>query len=300
MYNKDVSNLPELLNKKKILVADGAWGTEISKKVPSKDVFPELLNITHPEIIEKIASAYVEAGADIILTNTFGGNFFKLKKYGAEDKIEKINRSGVEISKKAAGNRLVFASVGPTGELLQPYGTLSEKELIDCYRQQVQILINAEADGIVIETMSDVREAVCALIAAKEISKDVVVSITFNHGTKGYKTMMGQGISECAVLLKNNGADVIGSNCGSGIKDFIAIAKEMKKASSLPVWIKPNAGIPQLIAGKTVYPDSPEDMAKYVDELIEAGASVIGGCCGTTPFHIKKIAQVISKYTSRQ
>ncbi|MCM8821265.1 MAG: homocysteine S-methyltransferase family protein [Candidatus Omnitrophica bacterium] len=284
------------MNKKKILVSDGAWGTEISKEKCAKGIYPELLNITHPEIIEKIARSYIEAGADIILTNTFGGNFFKLKKFGAEDRIERINSSGVKISKKVAGNKLVFASVGPTGELLQPYGTLSEKEVFDCYSQQVQILINAGADGIVIETMSDVREAVCALIAARKISKEVVVSITFNPGARGYKTLMGQSPSECATLLKNNGADVIGSNCGSGIKDFVVIAKEMKEASNLPVWVKPNAGVPQLISGKTVYPDTPEDMAQYVYKLIEAGASIIGGCCGTTSLHIKKIAQTVSLY----
>ncbi|MCM8764597.1 MAG: homocysteine S-methyltransferase family protein [Candidatus Omnitrophica bacterium] len=291
-----MGKLLELLNKRKILVADGAWGTEISKEKCAQGIYPELLNIKNPEIIEKIARSYIEAGADIILTNTFGGNFYKLKKYGADDKIEEINRSGVQISKKVAGNKLVFASVGPTGELLQPYGTLKEKELIDCYRQQIRILINAGADGIVIETISDLREAVCALIAAKEISKEVVVSITLNPGPKGYKTLMGQNLFECATLLKNNGVNVIGSNCGSGIKDFVAIAKEMKEATNLPVWIKPNAGIPQLISGKTVYPDTPEYMAQYIYKLIEVGVSIIGGCCGTTPAHIQKIAQAVSHY----
>jgi len=200
-----------------------------------------------------------------------------------------------------AGDNIVLASVGPTGELLQPYGNLGEDEAEDCFKQQIRILIDSGADGILIETMSDVREAKCALKAARSITdKPVVVSITFNPVPDGFKTIMGNTPEECAILLKDFGADVIGSNCGSGIENFVIIARKMKNSSNLPVWIKPNAGIPSLVSGNTVYPDNPEYMAGYVPELIMSGASIIGGCCGTTPLHIRKIALAVSEYISKQ
>lgn len=291
----------EILKEKTVLVADGAWGTEIQKDKNSEGIFPELLNIHNPQIIENIARAYIEAGADIILTNTFGGNLFKLRKYRAEDKFEQINIKGVEISKKVAGDKLVFASVGPTGELLQPYGNMTEKDAQNCYYQQIEILSDAGADGIVIETMSDINEAKCALVAARSITdKTVVVCFTFNQGSNGYKTLMGNSIQQCVSMSKEYGANLIGSNCGSGIEHFIQITKELKNLSNLPVWVKPNAGVPRLVSGKTVYPDSPEYMAGFIPNLITSGASVIGGCCGTTPLHIRKIAQEISRFIAKK
>lgn len=296
-----MNKLEKALKKKQILVADGAWGTEIEKIKNNRIQYPEILNIIQPEIIEKIALSYVEAGADIILTNTFGGNFFKLKKYRAEDQLAQINKNAVEISKKAAGNKMVFASVGPTGEILEPYGNLTEQETMDCYMKQIKILTDNGIDGIVIETMSDIVEARCALIGAKTITdKPVVLCFTFNLTASGYRTLMGNSIQECMEMSKKYGADAVGSNCGSGIKNFITIAKEIKQITNLPVWIKPNAGIPELVDGKTIYQDSPEYMAGFVPELINSGASIIGGCCGTTPLHIQKIAQEISRFLTNQ
>ncbi|MGC8804688.1 MAG: homocysteine S-methyltransferase family protein, partial [Candidatus Ratteibacteria bacterium] len=181
-------NFRQLLEEKKVLVADGAWGTEITKNQQIKFAFPEILNLTHPEIIEKLAASYVEAGADIILTNTFGANILKLKKYGADDRINEINKKGVEISLRAAVNKIVFASMGPTGELLEPYGNITEKEMINCFEQQAEILIKSGADGIVIETMSDIKEALCALKAVKNVTdRTVVVCMTFNKTVNGYR-----------------------------------------------------------------------------------------------------------------
>ncbi|HPP08614.1 MAG TPA: homocysteine S-methyltransferase family protein [bacterium] len=289
-------NFYQLLTEKKVLVADGAWGTEIAKNQQIKFAYPEILNLTHPEIIEKLAASYVEAGADIILTNTFGANILKLKKYGAEDRLNEINKKGVEISLRVAGNKIVLASMGPTGQLLEPYGNIPEKEMINCFEQQAEILIKSGADGIVIETMSDVNEALCALKAVKNITdRTVVVCMTFNKTVNGYRTLMGTRADECAILLKKYGASVVGANCGSGIEDFVSIVKEMNKVN-LPVWVKPNAGIPKLVNGKTVYPHTPEHMAGYVPELIKVGASVIGGCCGTTPLHIREIKKAVSIY----
>ncbi len=292
-----IDKFKKTLDEKKVLVADGAWGTEIAKNEISRGQYPEILNLTHPEIIEDIARKYVEAGADIILTNTFGGNAFKLKKYGVEEKIVEINKRGVELSLKFANKTIVFASIGPTGQLLEPYGDMSEKDAELCFRQQAKILIDSGADGIVIETMSDIREALCALRGVKSITdKPVVVSITFNKNPSGYKTIMGTTPEECATLIEKNGATAVGANCGFGIEDFITIAKEIKSSVALPVWLKPNAGIPRLVSGKTVYPDTPQHMASFVPHLIETGASVIGGCCGTTPEYISEIAQAVFSY----
>lgn len=290
-----------LLKEKKVLVADGAWGTEIAKNEASRGQYPEILNLTHPEIIENIARKYAEAGADIILTNTFGGNIFKLRSYGAEEKIVEINKKGVELSLKFANKVLVFASIGPTGKLLEPYGDTSQQDVESCFRQQARILIDSGADGIVIETMSDIKEAICALRAVKLITnKPVIVSMTFNKNPSGYRTIMGTSPGECAVLIEKNGATGVGANCGFGIENFVGIAKEIKNFTKLPVWLKPNAGIPRLVSGKTVYPDTPEYMASFVPHLIEAGASIIGGCCGTTPQHISQFVQVISRYLKKK
>jgi len=291
-----------LLNKKKVLVADGGWGTEISKNEDASGQYPELLNLTHPEIIENIARRYINAGADIILTNTFGGNALKLKKYGVEEKIAVINKKGVELSLKfATKETIVFASVGPTGQLLEPYGDLATKDAEECFKQQIEILIDSGADGIVIETMSDIREAICALKAAKsKTDKPVVVSITFNKNPTGYKTIMGTSPEKCAELIEKNQATSAGSNCGFGIEDFVTITKEIRNSTILPIWIKPNAGIPRLISGKTIYPDTPQYMASFIPQLIEAGASIIGGCCGTTPQHILEIAKAVHNYLKKK
>jgi len=291
-----------LLNKKKVLVADGGWGTEISKNKDVSVKCPELLNLTHPEIIENIAIGYLKAGADIILTNTFGGNSLKLNKYGVEEKIVEINKKGVDLSLKSATKEtIVLASVGPTGLLLEPYGDITEKDAEECFKQQIEILIDSGADGIVIETMSDIREAICALRAVKsKTNKPVIVSITFNKNSTGYKTIMGTSPEKCAELIEQNQATAAGSNCGFGIEDFVSITKEIRNSTILPIWLKPNAGIPRLVSGRTIYPDTPQYMASFVPQLIEAGASIIGGCCGTTPQHILAIAKAVHNYLKKK
>ncbi|HPP67361.1 MAG TPA: homocysteine S-methyltransferase family protein, partial [bacterium] len=170
-----------------------------------------------------------------------------------------------------------------------------------CFKQQAKILIDSGADGIIIETMSDIKEAICALTAVKSITnKPVIVSMTFNKNLSGYKTIMGTDVKKCIELLEKHGATAVGANCGFGIKDFIDIVGQIKHSTSLPVWIKPNAGIPRLIEGKTVYPDTPEYMASFIPKIIEEGISIIGGCCGTTPRHISKFVQVVSTYWKNQ
>ena len=277
------------LEEKKVLIADGGWGTELYKHGLGPGDAPEAWNIDRPADVRAVALAYVEAGADVILTNTFGGNPIKLAKMGLEGRIEEINRLGVEISKGAAGNRaLVFASVGPTGVFMVPLGKVTESEMVDCFGRQAQILAAAGAEGIVIETMMDLAEAKAALRGVKEsTSLPVAVTLTFTKNPRGYATMMGIRPEQAAAELERAGADIVGANCGAGIDHVIDVARLMSGATALPIWCKPNAGLPELVNEMTVYRETPERMALQLKALVEAGARIVGGCCGTTPAHIR-------------
>lgn len=290
-----MSRLSTLLEQHAHPVADGAWGTELAKRGLSIGEVPETWNLSRSEDIASIARSYVEAGADIILTNTFGGSRLKLAKAGLADQVGVLNRTGAELSKQAAGDGvLVLASIGPTGEFMQPLGLVSQQQMVDCFAEQVQALAEGGADGFVIETMSDLGEATAALRAVRENSElPAVVSMTFEQGPAGYATIMGVKPPQAAAALTEAGADVVGANCGSGIDVMIGVIREMARATSLPLWAKPNAGLPELVAGQTVFRETPEQMAAHVPALIDAGAGVVGGCCGTTPDHIRTIAAVI-------
>jgi 5-methyltetrahydrofolate--homocysteine methyltransferase len=277
------------LEKEKILIADGGWGTELQKRGLPPGEVPEAWNLSRPEDVLAVARSYVEAGADIILTNTFGGSPLKLAKVDLGDKLVEINRRGAEISKQAAGDRaLVFASIGPSGEFMAPLGTISEADMVKGFAEQAQALAEGGADGIVVETMMDLAEAKAAVRATKEsTSLPVAVTLTFNKGPKGYATMMGIRPEQAAAELESAGTDIVGANCGAGIDIMIELMRLMRSATSLPIWCKPNAGLPELIDGKTVYRETPEMMASKLNALVQAGASIVGGCCGTTPAHIR-------------
>lgn len=283
-------DLLELLKDRDLLVSDGAWGTELAKKGYSEGC-PELLNIEHPDVIREVALSYVEAGSDMILTNTFGGNPFKLTKYGLEDRLDEFHRAAVAISREAAdGRALVVGSMGPTGEFMAPLGLVTEDEMTEAFARQVRPMAAEGIDVILCETMTDLSEITCALRAAKENADvPVICSMTFDKGLRGYATMMGVTPADAAKALEEAGADAVGSNCGSGIDNIIEVAALMHPATSLPLWFKPNAGLPELIEGKTVYRESPEDMAAKIPALVAAGASIVGGCCGSTPAHIAAI-----------
>jgi 5-methyltetrahydrofolate--homocysteine methyltransferase len=277
------------LEKEKILIADGGWGTELQKRGLPPGEVPEAWNLSRPEDVLAVARSYVEAGADIILTNTFGGSPLKLAKVDLGDKLVEINRRGAEISKQAAGDRaLVFASIGPSGEFMAPLGTISEADMVKGFAEQAQALAEGGADGIVVETMMDLAEAKAAVRATKEsTSLPVAVTLTFNKGPKGYATMMGIRPEQAAAELESAGTDIVGANCGAGIDIMMELMRLMRSATSLPIWCKPNAGLPELIDGKTVYRETPEMMASKLNALVQAGASIVGGCCGTTPAHIR-------------
>ena len=278
---------------KGVLIADGGWGTELVQKGLGAGEAPEAWNLKRRDEVFAVASSYVQAGADIILTNTFGGTRMKLAKAGLDAQTERLNRLGAEISKQAAANRsLVFASIGPTGEFMKPLGMVSEEEIFRDFAEQAKALAAGGADGIVIETMTDLAEAKSALRAVKENTKlPVAVTMTFDKGRKGYATIMGVRPEQAAQELEKNGADIVGANCGAGIDNMIELMRLMRGATKLSLWCKPNAGLPEFVGGKTIYRETPEMMASHLKPLADSGANIIGGCCGTTPAHIRLFGQ---------
>jgi len=291
-----MSKIIQEIEKGKILVSDGAWGTFLQQKGLSPGECPEEWNISRSDDVFGIAQSYAEAGADMIETNSFGANFFKLKNYGFESRVFEINKAAAEISRKAAGaDRFVLGSVGPTGKLLM-MDEVTEDELYEAFKQQSIALEAGGADAIVIETMTDLEEARIAVKAAKENTGcEVICTMTFDKIIGGeYRTMMGISPTEMAEALVEAGADIIGANCGNGMADMIGIVKEIRQANAtVPILIHANAGMPHYCDGKTTFPESPDDMADRVKEIVEAGANIIGGCCGTTPDHICKVREVV-------
>lgn len=290
-----MNRIIEDLLKSGTVITDGSWGTQLQDKGLSPNECPDSWNLTHPDLVEEVARSYIEAGSKVILTNTFRSNRIALEGFGLEDKVNEINTAGVKISKRAAGDKsYVFASIGPSGKMVMT-GDVTEEQLYKVFKEQSEAIKEAGADGIVIETMSDLTEAKAALKAARETGLPVVVSMVFDSGNNKEYTMMGNSPEEIATELTNEGADVIGANCGQGIEGFTNICKRIKASTSLPVWIKPNAGLPELKGGKTVYATSAEDFAEFIPGMLDSGADFIGGCCGTNPGFIKEISKIISK-----
>jgi 5-methyltetrahydrofolate--homocysteine methyltransferase len=289
-------SLLNVLKEKKILISDGAWGTFLYQRGLKPGECPELWNITHREDVFAIAKSYIDAGADMILTNSFGGSPFKLDLYGLKNKTIELNETAAAISREAAGNdHFVLGSIGPTGVILM-MGEVTESELSDGFYIQAEALKNGGADAICIETMSDIDEACIAIQAAKRATGlETVCTFTFDKTAKNeYRTMMGISPTEMVKAVKDAGANIIGTNCGNGFIQMIDIVREIRKAdNSIPVLVHANAGLPIFQDGKAVYPDTPEMMAANVNELIKSGANIIGGCCGTTPAHISAIADAI-------
>ena len=274
------------------VITDGAWGTQLQLRGLSPGEAPDLWNLAHPEKVSEVAKAYIAAGSQIILTNTFGANQFRLAEVGAADKVKAINETGVQISLDAAGdNALVFASMGPSGKLLMS-GDVSEAELHAAFSQQAQALASAGAQGLIVETMQDLDEARIAIAAAKATGLPVVASMVFDCGKEKDRTMMGATPEQAAAALVDAGADVIGANCGQGIAGFVKICARLKSAAvGHPVWIKANAGLPQMQAGKAVYAMTATEFASHVPVVLAAGANFIGGCCGTSPEFIRDISR---------
>lgn len=273
------------------LYLDGATGSNLQKAGMPTGVCPEAWILEHPEILISLQKEFIKAGTDVLLAPTFSGNRLKLREYGLENKIVEMNRELVALSKKAAvgSDVLIAADMTMTGESLAPMGSLQLEELIDIYKEQAKILVEAGVDLFIVETMMSLAECRAALIAIKEICDlPVVISMTFNEDGR---TLYGTTPESAIVVLQSLGADVVGVNCSTGPKELSEIIAKMKPYANIPLMAKPNAGLPVLVNGETVYDMSAADFASYGPMLVEAGAGMIGGCCGTTAGHIKALVE---------
>jgi methionine synthase I (cobalamin-dependent) len=277
------------------VVLDGAWGTELQARGLALGECPDGWNLSHPDRVEAVARAYVDAGSDLILTNTFRANRISLADAGLDASVREINRAGVEISRRAADGRArVFASVGPSGRLLA-VGDVDEHALHEAFAEQTRALAEGGADAIVIETMSDPVEAAIAVAAARESGLPVVACMVFDSGTDNDRTLTGATVEAAMHALIDAGADVIGANCGHGIEHFVSICARMRAISDRPIWIKANAGLPELNGTRVVYRATPEQFADSIPALLHAGASFVGGCCGTSPAFVTAIRRRVTR-----
>lgn len=275
------------------VITDGAWGTELQKLGLAPGEHPDLWNLSHPERVEDVASRYVRAGSRVILTNTFRSNRIALAGSGRDADVAALNTAGVRISRKAAGTRArVFASVGPTGKMLMSE-EVTEDEIAGAFAEQCHALAGAGADALLIETMSDLQEARIALRAARTTGLPVIVSMVFDSGKEKDRTMMGATPEQVAAALGDAGADAIGANCGLGIEGYVPVCARLRKATHLPLWIKPNAGMPEMVDGRITYRMTPSQFGAGSLDLRREGADFIGGCCGTTPEFILAVSAAL-------
>lgn len=288
--------LTDILSKGDVLVSDGAWGTLLQQNGLKAGECPELMSIERSDVVYSVAQEYINAGSDMIETNSFGGSAFKLEYYGLREKVEEINRKAAELSRKAAGeSKWVIGSMGPTGKMLV-VGDVTEEQLYEAFKQQAIALEKGGADGVIVETMSDVNEAALAVRAVRENTQlTIIASFTFEHTVQDeFRTMMGISPTQAAERALAEGAHIIGTNCGNGYEGLERVIREMADVSkNIPKLIQPNAGIPQNINGVDVFQATPEEMAEKVPLWVEAGAQIIGGCCGTNPEHIRAIREAV-------
>ena len=289
------NNFLELLTSQTLL-ADGAMGTMLHARGVGFDKCFDELNITNPAAVAEIHREYIEAGAQLVITNTFGANRFKLGKHGLEENVKEINHKGVELAKRVISASfkevLIAGDVGPLGVRIAPYGRVQLEDAREAFAEQIQALADAGADLIVIETMSDIYEIREAIKAAREVCDlPVVASVTF---TRDDRTLLGDHPSKVARALHEAGADVIGVNCSGGPAQLLRILKQMNQAvPDGKFWVKPNAGWPEQVGGRIMYPADAEYFGDYALSFREAGACIVGGCCGTTPQHIAAMRKVL-------
>ena len=280
------------------LCGDGAWGTQLmARGLEPGDCF-EAINLERPAVLADIAARYVEAGAELITTNTFGASPLNLAGHGLDERTEEINRAAVAaVARAVAGRAFISGSVGPTGRILTPYGDTDPAEVRRGFVRQIGALAEAGADVICIETMMDLEEARLAVVAAKEAAAGVpvVATMTFNPTPRGFFTTMGNTVEQACAVLVDAGADLVGSNCGNGIKAMVELAASFAEHAPVPLVIQANAGLPEDREGVLHYPESPEFMAERIPSLLDLGVAVIGGCCGTGPDHIRAFRAAIDQ-----
>jgi len=292
-----MKSLKDKLRSAKVpLISDGAWGTFLQEAGLTPGECPDFWSISNRKVVLRIAKSYVDAGADMIESNSFGANRFKLSHYGLENKAIEINRAAAEVSREAAGDKInVIASMGPTGKMLL-MGDVSEQELFDAFAEQAVALKEGGADALCIETFTDIDEARIAVQAAKQAAHlKLICTFTFERTLNNdYRTMMGVSPAQMAEAMIDAGADIIGTNCGNGMERMAEIVSEIRLAApSIPILVHANAGMPRNVDGKTVFPETPEEMAANAVAVMRAGANILGGCCGTTPAHIRAIKNAV-------
>jgi 5-methyltetrahydrofolate--homocysteine methyltransferase len=287
--------------KERVVVADGATGTMLQFSGLPTDSCVEEWNLSHPEVVRQIHQAYYEAGADFVETNTFGGNRIRLRLHGMEDKVAEINQRAVEhVQSVCPSGKFVAGSVGPSGEYLEPVGTMTYDILYEVFLEQITALIETGVDLLCIETMTDITELKAALTAAQTIQKDIpiVASMTFEKSATGFHTMMGTLPEQAIKEIQNMNPVAIGSNCGHGAPEMIELMAEFKKYTSLPLVAQANAGIPVWEDGKHTFPETSAERGQYTEKLLDLGVRIIGGCCGTTPEHIRFIRSSVDKFSA--
>jgi methionine synthase I (cobalamin-dependent) len=279
-----------------VTVADGGWSTQLWQRGVPTGTLAELANLTHPEVVVGLGQEYVAAGARFLTTNTFSANRIALARRGLTQSVRELNRAGAELARRAAGAAQVHVagSIGPSGKILA-VREASESELFDVFAEQAAALAEGGADLILLETFSELAEVLVALRAARAACElPVIASMSYDSGPQRTRTMMGTKAEEAAAALEAAGADIIGCNCGAGIAYVLPVVVALRAATNRPLWVKPNAGMPELEDGKPVYRQTPQEFASFVPKLVEAGANIIGGCCGTGPEHIRKVALVLA------
>jgi 5-methyltetrahydrofolate--homocysteine methyltransferase len=284
-------SLQAWLDERRLLTGDGGTGTLLQEAGLAPGGCPELWNVARPDAVRRVVRQYCDAGAELVETNSFGGSPHKLAAYGLADRCEELNQAGAALAREAAGDAaLVVGSIGPTAVLLEPLGLLTQDEARAGFERQAQALAEGGVDVLCVETMIDIAEATCAVTAAAATGLPVIATMTFESTPRGFFTIMGVDIPTAAEKLTAAGASLLGTNCGTGPEPMVEIARAFHECSDLPILVQPNAGLPELRRGQVHYPLTPEGMASWVPALVEAGARVIGSCCGSTPEHVRAMS----------
>ncbi|NOX87772.1 MAG: 5-methyltetrahydrofolate--homocysteine methyltransferase [Calditrichaeota bacterium] len=295
------ANILQRLKAGEVLLSDGAMGTELQKRGLQQGECPEAINIERPEIVLSIYRDYYNAGSDIAETNTFGGNRARLSKYDLQDKAYLFNKKGAELAKSVCPQgKYVAGSMGPTGEMLEPFGTLPIQTAKDYFKEQAEALAEGGADVLFIETMITLEEITAAIEAAKKATDlPVAASFTFDLTDTGIHTAWGVDVPTAVQQLTDSGADIIGANCGNGIDVIMETVKIMRPLTTLPILAQPNAGMPEIQGDLIVYLETPESIKDKIAALLELGVNILGGCCGTNPDHIKMMRRLIDERKNR-
>lgn len=280
------------------MVLDGGMGTQLFDMGLGISQCPHVWNVEQPDKVRAIHKSYYDAGADIILTNTFGANKYRLSQFELQDKVAELNQAGVKAARQL-GDRpyLIAGNIGPTGYLLHPYGVHHPDDFVQCFREQAQALEEGGVDMFVIETQSDPKEALAAMEGVRSVSaKPIIVSFTFQLGKQGYRTMMGTSPQDAWESLQDTDIQGFGVNCGEGMEKYLNLVPILRSFTTLPFMVKPNAGVPEMVDGETRYTETPSDFQRMIPGIIDAGVNLIGGCCGTTPEHIRVIREAVDAH----